>query len=190
MDDQKFGLDMVKHIYSKTVSELVGMLIAYDEVTIEPFLPAVRIAMLDAVIEQLGNENGPDSIINAESIIIDLISRSEGINGWSLLVSRLICPEMLNKLYGYLSGDNLTSIKCTTKILNAIILHPSFSDMTGYNYEQLIAGELPSSSQDEDTVVTDDPTTPAFVEALIEHLPNMTRVLKLDPKSKLPMTNN
>ena len=98
---------------------------------------------------------------------------------------------MLKILYGYLSGDNLTSIKCTTKILNAIILHPSFSDMISYNYENLLAGELVSAEgEDEDTVMTDDPVTPPFVEGLIKHLPNMTRVLKLSTKESLPMTNN
>ena len=50
LEEKQFGLEMVKHIYSKTVAELVGMLIAIDEVTIEPLLPASRIAMLDAVI--------------------------------------------------------------------------------------------------------------------------------------------
>ena len=63
--------------------------------------------------------------------------------------------------------------------------------MISYNYENLLAGELVSAEgEDEDTVMTDDPVTPPFVEWLIKHLPNMNRVLKLSNKESLPMTNN
>ena len=161
--------NLVRHMYSTSVAELIGKLIALDEQAYEPLLINERVVLLDAVLAKLSGDGVYDEINNATELLVDLVQRSEGTNGWSILMARILSQESLTKMFSSLSSGNIYAIKGVVTLLNAILQHSNFAVIANYSYEKLLAGETQEQEKDDEVLLEEE--NPAVIEALIANLP-------------------
>jgi hypothetical protein len=90
------------HIYSKSVSELIRALLLIDVTTTDRLWTQERVQLIDSVLEKLAPQATKDDNFHAAEVLCELVTRTEGINCWELLVARLTTEANIARIYNYI----------------------------------------------------------------------------------------
>jgi len=141
LQENLYGKAMVSHVYSKSIAELLGKVLSMEDPGVEPVFIPQRLEILEAVVNSLGTSEDYDVITNATLLLVDFVYKNEGVNGWNILIARLLSREILTQMFGFLSSTNVTTVKGVVSVLNAVFNHGNFNEILQYDLEKLLAGE-------------------------------------------------
>ena len=145
LQDNVYGKAMVPHVYSKSIAELIGRLLSMEDPGMDPVFIPQRLEILDEVVGSLGKSEDNDVITNSALLLVDFIYKNEGVNGWNILIARLLSREILTLMFGFLKSPNVTTVKAVVSVLNAIFYHSNFNEILQYDLEKLLAGDTSSA---------------------------------------------
>ena len=78
-----------------SIAELLGKILSMEDPGVEPVFVPQRLEILEAVVNSLGTSDDYDVITNATLLLVDFVYKNEGVNGWNILIARLLSREIL-----------------------------------------------------------------------------------------------
>lgn len=168
LDEPHYWKDMVRHISSRSIAEVVERLLSFEEAGTKTYVKE-RKDLLDSLIDFIAPETEIESN-NACSIIVNFLNKQASVIRWDEVASHLATTATLERLLRHLYCSKAVVVKSLVTVLIAII-----------NYAPLRV-ETPAS-EDDAPIIEDYP----ILDILHAHLEKIVAAIK-EPRNALSDT--
>jgi serine/threonine-protein phosphatase 6 regulatory subunit 3 len=169
LDVANCSKDLVRHVASRSIAEVIERLLAFEEPGSNAYIPE-RKQLLDLLVDAIAPETEIESI-NASSIIVNFLGKQTSVVRWEEVARHLATRATIERIMRHLYSCNTIVVKSLVSVLIAIISH----------------APLKSDAQGEDDTTLYEAEVPPVVELLATHLDKLVAYIK-EPRAPVSRT--